>query len=91
MPQHVPPHAAIQALVRWDPIPFLLAEAARASEAGFPPGSPVYRIAGGAELTEGLRSAGLAALARSGTAAPARRRAKRRPATRGEELTAQLT
>ena len=53
-----PGHPAIQALVRWDPVPFLLAEAARASEAGFPPGNPVYRIAGGAELTESLRAAG---------------------------------
>jgi primosomal protein N' (replication factor Y) len=41
-----PGSPAIQALIRWEPIPFLLAEAERRSVAGFPPGAPVFRISG---------------------------------------------
>jgi len=51
-------HPAIQALVRWDPLPYLLSEATRRSEAGFPAGHPVYRITGGADLAARLRSGG---------------------------------
>jgi primosomal protein N' (replication factor Y) len=50
-----PAHAAIQALVRWDPVPFLRAEAARRAEAGFPPNHPVFRIAGDDRLPGALR------------------------------------
>ena len=39
-----PGDPAIQALVRWEPVPFLLAEAARRAEAGFPPGHAVFRV-----------------------------------------------
>ena len=39
-----PGEAALQALVRWEPVPFLLAEAARRAEAGFPPGHAVFRV-----------------------------------------------
>jgi primosomal protein N' (replication factor Y) len=41
-----PGHAAIQALVRWDPVPYLLREALRRREAGFAPGHPVFRVEG---------------------------------------------
>jgi hypothetical protein len=51
-------HAAIQALVRWDPVPFLMAEANRRAEAGFPAGHPVFRIQGGEGLADALGSAG---------------------------------
>jgi primosomal protein N' len=40
-----PGEPAIQALVRWEPGPFLLGEAARRREAGFPPGHGVFRVA----------------------------------------------
>lgn len=53
-----PGHPALQALVRWDPIPFLLAEATRRAEAGFPAGHPVFRIRGGEGLADALGSAG---------------------------------
>jgi primosomal protein N' (replication factor Y) len=53
-----PGHPAVQALVRWEPVPFLLSEAARREEAGFPPGHAVFRIAGGAALDALLRAAG---------------------------------
>ena len=45
---------AIQALIRWDPTPFLLHEAGQRARAGFPPGHPVFRIEGGPTLSEGL-------------------------------------
>lgn len=41
-----PGAAAIQALVRWEPVPFLEAEAAERASAGFPPNHPVFRISG---------------------------------------------
>ena len=41
-----PGHPAVQALVRWEPEPFLLREARARSEAGFPPGHPVFRVIG---------------------------------------------
>ena len=41
-----PGHPAVQAVVRWDPQPFLEGEARRRREAGFPPGHPVFRVAG---------------------------------------------
>jgi primosomal protein N' (replication factor Y) len=53
-----PGHPAIQALVRWDPLPFLRAEAGRRREAGFPPGEAVFRVRGAAELPDALRAAG---------------------------------
>jgi primosomal protein N' (replication factor Y) len=49
-----PAHPAIQALIRWDPIPFLLHEGGQRARAGFPPGHPVFRIAGGPMLPDGL-------------------------------------
>jgi primosomal protein N' (replication factor Y) len=39
-----PGDPALQSLVRWEPLPFLLAEAARRTEAGFPPGDAVFRV-----------------------------------------------
>jgi primosomal protein N' (replication factor Y) len=53
-----PGHPAIQALIRWDPAPFLMAEAERRREAGFPPGFPVFRIRGSTRLEQALRSFG---------------------------------
>lgn len=52
-----PGHPAVQGLVRWEPVPYLLAEAARRTEAGFSPGHPVFRVSGGA-AEEGLRRLG---------------------------------
>jgi primosomal protein N' (replication factor Y) len=53
-----PGHPAIQALVRWDPIPYLAGEGARRKDAGFPPGHPVFRMAGTEELEDAVRAAG---------------------------------
>jgi primosomal protein N' len=53
-----PGHPAIQALVRWDPLPFLAREGARRAEAGFPPGHPVFRVTGSDGLERALASAG---------------------------------
>jgi primosomal protein N' (replication factor Y) len=53
-----PAHPAIQALVRWDPLPFLRAEAGRRKEAGFPTGHAVFRVSGAVELPDALRAAG---------------------------------
>jgi primosomal protein N' (replication factor Y) (superfamily II helicase) len=53
-----PGHPAIQALVRWDPVPFLLAEAKRRAEAGFPAGHPVFRMEGSEDLPPTLQSLG---------------------------------
>ena len=39
-----PGHHAIQALVRWEPVPFLLAEAERRAAAGFAPGRHLFRV-----------------------------------------------
>jgi len=55
-----PGHHAIQALVRWEPVPFLLSEAERRALAGFAPGRLLYRVtASGAEsvVAERLRAA----------------------------------
>jgi primosomal protein N' (replication factor Y) (superfamily II helicase) len=41
-----PGHPAAQALIRWDPLPYLLGEAGLRAEAGFPPNHPVFRVAG---------------------------------------------
>jgi primosomal protein N' (replication factor Y) len=49
-----PGDPAIQALVRWDPWHFHRAERRRRRDAGFPPGFPVFRIAGGPTLPEEL-------------------------------------
>jgi primosomal protein N' (replication factor Y) len=51
-------HPAIQGLVRWEPEPFLRSEAAARTEAGFPPGHPVFRVEGTAALPEVLRAGG---------------------------------
>jgi primosomal protein N' (replication factor Y) len=53
-----PGNPAIQALVRWDPLPFLRAEAGRRKEAGFPAGHAVFRVHGTGELPDALRAAG---------------------------------
>jgi primosomal protein N' len=53
-----PGHRAIQALVRWEPEPFLLAEADRRAEAGFPPGHPVFRVRGDGRLVDLVGPAG---------------------------------
>jgi primosomal protein N' (replication factor Y) (superfamily II helicase) len=53
-----PGHPAIQALVRWDPLPYLRAEAGRRKEAGFPPRFGVFRVRGSEALPEALRAAG---------------------------------
>lgn len=52
-----PGHPALQALIRWDPEPFLRSEAAARTEAGFPPNHPVFRIEGSGSLPDGLREA----------------------------------
>jgi primosomal protein N' len=49
-----PGDPAIQALVRWDPWHFHIAERRRREEAGFPPGHPVFRVLGSASLPEAL-------------------------------------
>jgi primosomal protein N' (replication factor Y) len=53
-----PAHPAIQALIRWEPLPFLLSEGARRFEAGFPPGHAVFRVFGPEGLGESLERAG---------------------------------
>jgi primosomal protein N' (replication factor Y) (superfamily II helicase) len=56
-----PGHHAIQALVRWEPVPFLLAEAERRAAAGFGPGRHLFRVAATGDertVTEHLRAAG---------------------------------
>jgi primosomal protein N' (replication factor Y) len=53
-----PGHPAIQALVRWEPMSFLLAEAAKRADAGFPPGHPLLRVEGAAALPDELPRAG---------------------------------
>ena len=55
-------HPAIQALVRWEPLPFLLAEARARAEAGFVPGHSVFRVAGSTALGESLPAAGAASV-----------------------------
>jgi primosomal protein N' (replication factor Y) len=50
-----PADPAIQALVRSDPWHFHRAERPRLAEAGFPPGSPVFRLRGTAAIPEALR------------------------------------
>ncbi|HEX9235239.1 MAG TPA: hypothetical protein VF972_03045, partial [Actinomycetota bacterium] len=49
-----PGHPALQALVRWDPMPFLRHEADERSRAGFPAGHPVFRLEGTPELEASL-------------------------------------
>jgi primosomal protein N' (replication factor Y) len=48
-------HPALQALIRWEPMPFLLSEARARTESGFPPNHPVFRIEGGPQLSDALR------------------------------------
>jgi primosomal protein N' (replication factor Y) len=55
-------HPAIQALIRWDPSRFLLKEAERRAEAGFPPHDPVFRVEGGAGLADNLPAAAVRTL-----------------------------
>jgi primosomal protein N' (replication factor Y) len=53
-----PGHPAVQALIRWEPVPFLVAQAQTRAEAGFVPGHAVFRIAGSAALVDVLADAG---------------------------------
>ena len=53
-----PAHPAVQALVRWDPVPFLLAQARSRAEAGFAPGQAIFRITGEGGLEAALQEAG---------------------------------
>jgi primosomal protein N' (replication factor Y) len=62
-----PSDPAVQALVRWDPWHFHRAESRRREEAGFPPGFPVFRVAGGDGVVEALQSLGPAHLLSSGS------------------------
>jgi primosomal protein N' (replication factor Y) (superfamily II helicase) len=66
-----PGHPAIQALIRWEPGPFLAGQARSRTEAGFVPGHPVFRISGSGEIEQSLRAAGatsvLATAASGGT------------------------
>src|SRR5207247_6819111 len=59
-------HPAIQALVRWEPVPFLRTEAARRREAGFPPGHAVFRVAGRGRLEKALGGAGASIVVATG-------------------------
>lgn len=52
-----PGHPALQALVRWEPEPFLRAEAAGRAAAGFPPEAGVFRVEGAPNLAEALAGA----------------------------------
>ena len=45
---------AVQALIRWDPWHLHRSERARREEAGFPPGFPVFRVAGSPDLPPSL-------------------------------------
>lgn len=65
-----PGHPAIQAVIRWDPMPFLAGEAKRRAEAGFPPGHPIFRIEGAGDLDQSLRTAGAATVLATSSAAP---------------------
>jgi primosomal protein N' (replication factor Y) len=49
-----PGDPAIQALVRWDPRHLHRSERARRAGAGFPPGHPVFRVAGSPDLPDAL-------------------------------------
>jgi len=51
-----PNDPAVQALVGGNPSRFHRAESARRVDAGFPPGAAVYRVAGGSDLPEALRT-----------------------------------
>ncbi|HYU57877.1 MAG TPA: hypothetical protein VEO00_07495 [Actinomycetota bacterium] len=51
-----PGDPVVQALVRSDPWYFHARERARREEAGFPPGFPVFRVRGGAGLTDRLEA-----------------------------------
>lgn len=53
-----PSHPAVQALVRWEPVPFLAREGQRRAEAGFAPGRPVFRIIGETGIDTALAAAG---------------------------------
>jgi len=53
-----PAHPAIQALIRWEPVPFLTGQARTRTEAGFVPGHAVFRISGSGTLEQDLRIAG---------------------------------
>jgi len=55
-----PANPAIQALIRWEPVPFLLAHARTREEAGFMPGHAVFRVVGSDALGELLEAAGAA-------------------------------
>lgn len=55
-----PSHPAVQALVRWEPVPFLKREGERRAEAGFAPGWAVFRMIGGTGIEGALAAAGAA-------------------------------
>jgi primosomal protein N' (replication factor Y) (superfamily II helicase) len=66
-----PAHPAIQALIRWEPVPLLVAQARARAEAGFAPGLAIFRISGSEALEGALAGAGassvLATAAQGGT------------------------
>jgi primosomal protein N' (replication factor Y) len=49
-----PGHAAVQALIRWEPLAFLRAEGARRADAGLAPGRCAFRVVGSPELPQRL-------------------------------------
>ncbi len=62
-----PGHPAVQALVRWDPLPFLAAEGRHRAESGFPPEEPMFRVVGTPDLEPALRAAGVARIISTAT------------------------
>ena len=60
-----PGDPALQALVRWEPLPFVLSEAGRRAEAGFTPGHAVFRVTSSApadDLEKAMGAAGARAV-----------------------------
>ena len=58
---------AVQALIRWDPWHLHRSERARREEAGFPPGFPVFRVAGSPDLPASLAELAPVQVLRSGS------------------------
>jgi len=63
---------AVQALIRWEPMPFLVAEAGRRASAGMTPGTAVFRVSGrpsGSDVSTMVEAVGgslMAAMSREG-------------------------